>query len=342
MIPVRNLYYMLAYGWQALLEKEYRSLGEEKFANASDMLAAILCRSTAHQIKRGLVRQYVTKEEPLSMPRGKLKIGQSIKTKSIRKRQLVCTYDEFSTDVYLNRIIKTTMLCLLRSDIPRPRKKELRRLLIFFADVTELDTHRINWKLNYDRNNQTYRMIVAVCRLAIKGLLQTQSGATRMTDFTEKTLPKLYERFIFGYFRREHPDLITRAPKIDWQVTDGYKYLLPDMQTDIVISSPAANKTLIIDAKYYSTNLQRRGEDMPLKLHSANLYQIFAYVKNYVPLAGETVGGMLLYAQTDAQLQPSATYQISGNEIRVDNLPLGSDFAEIAAALDAIADSVRS
>ena len=123
MIPVRNLYYMLAYGYQALLEKAYRPLGEERFASADDMLAAILCRCTSLQIKRGLIRQYVTKEEPLSSPRGKIEIGQSIKTKSIRKRQLVCAYDEFSTDVYLNRIIKTTMLCLCVRTFPDREKK---------------------------------------------------------------------------------------------------------------------------------------------------------------------------------------------------------------------------
>ena len=79
------------------------------------MLAAILCKGVSVQIKRGLCRQYITKEEPLASPRGKLEIGESIKTQVLRKKQLVCAYDEFSVNAYTNRIIKTTMAVLLLS-----------------------------------------------------------------------------------------------------------------------------------------------------------------------------------------------------------------------------------
>ena len=102
------------------------------------------------------VGQYITKEEPLASPRGKLEIGESIKTQVLRKKQLVCAYDEFSVNAYTNRIIKTTMAVLLRADISKTRKKEIRKLLVFFDGVDTLDAHNINWNIQYDRNNQTY------------------------------------------------------------------------------------------------------------------------------------------------------------------------------------------
>ena len=282
MIRVQNIYYMLAYAFQVLHEQGYKDVATENFGNTAELLAAILCRGVSGQIKRGLCRQYITSEEPLCCPRGKIELGESIKTQTIRKKQLVCAYDEFSVDAYTNRIIKTTMELLLRADISKPGKKELRKLLIFFDEVSFLDIHTINWKIRYDRNNQTYRMLIAVCQLVIKGLLQTSAdGTVRIMDYADdQSMAKLYEKFILGYFRREHPDIKTYSPQIAWQVSDGHRNLLPAMQSDLVLSNSRTKKTLIIDAKFYSHNLQRKAPYMAETIHSGNLYQILAYVKN--------------------------------------------------------------
>ena len=49
-----------------------------------------------------------------------------------------------------------------------------------------------------------------------------------------------------------------------------------------------------------------------------------------------TVSGMLLYAQTDADVIPNNTYQMSGNQISVRALNLNQDFSGIAHTLDDI------
>ena len=198
MIPIRNIYYMLAYAFQVLHEQGYKDVAAEDFRNTAELLAAILCKGVSVQIKRGLCRQYITNEEPLASPRGKLEIGESIKTQVLRKKQLVCAYDEFSVNAYTNRIIKTTMAVLLRADITKARKKEIRKLLVFFDGVDTLDAHNINWNIQYDRNNQTYRMIIEICRFVLKGLLQTTAdGSSRIMDYADDmTMAKLYEKFI--------------------------------------------------------------------------------------------------------------------------------------------------
>lgn len=101
------------------------------------------------------------------------------------------------------------MAVLLRADITKARKKEIRKLLVFFDGVDTLDAHNINWNIQYDRNNQTYRMIIEICRFVLKGLLQTTAdGSTRIMDYADDmTMAKLYEKFILGYYQREHPDI---------------------------------------------------------------------------------------------------------------------------------------
>lgn len=52
-----------------------------------------------------------------------------------------------------------------------------------------------------------------------------------------------------------------------------------------------------------------------------------------------TVSGMLLYAQTDEDVIPNNTYQMSGNQISVRALNLNQDFFGIAEHLDSIVTS---
>lgn len=43
-----------------------------------------------------------------------------------------------------------------------------RKLLVFFDDVDTVDLCTVNWNVQYNRNNQTYRMLISVCYLVAK------------------------------------------------------------------------------------------------------------------------------------------------------------------------------
>lgn len=339
MIRIQNIYYMLAYAFQVLNEQGYKNISTEDFENTAELCAAILARGISTQIKRGLGKEYIPRTEALSSLRGKIDISETIKTQALQRKQMVCSYDEFSVNSYMNRIIKSTVLLLLRADITKTRKKELRKLLVFFDDVETVDLYSVNWGMQYNRNNQTYRMLISICYLVAKGLLQTQSdGTTKLMDFLdEQRMHRLYEKFILEYYRREYPQITANASQIPWQLDDGMSAMLPVMQTDIMLSH--GEKTLIIDAKYYAHSTQKQYDKHTL--HSGNMYQIFTYVKNKeTELADRPheVSGMLLYAKTDEDIYPENEYRMSGNRIEVRTLNLDGDFAMIKAQLDGIAE----
>ena len=339
MICIQNIYYMLAYAFQVLREQGYRSIAAENFDNTAELCAEILIRGLSIQIKRGLCRDYMTQTESLSTIHGKLDIPVTIKTQSLRRKRIVCSYDEFSVNFSMNQIIKSTILILLRSNISKERKKKLCKLLVFFSDVEAIDLHTVNWKVQYDRNNQTYRMLISVCYLIVKGLLQTQSdGSIKLMDFLdEQRMHRLYEKFILEYYRREHPQITTNASQISWQLDDGMNDMLPVMKTDIMLTQ--GEKNLIIDAKYYAHSTQIQYDNRTL--HSGNIYQIFTYVKNKeAELADRPheVSGMLLYAKTDEDAYPEHVYRMSGNKIEVRTLSLDGDFGMIKSQLDDIAE----
>lgn len=337
MIPIQNIYYMLSYAFQVLNEQGYKNIATEQFNNTAELMAAILAKGIAVQIKRGLGKEYISQTETLSALRGKIDIAESIKTQTMLKKQMVCSYDEFSVNGTMNRIIKSTVELLLRSDISKTRKKELRKLMVYFGDVEPIDLYTVDWNIQYNRNNQTYRLLISICYLVVKGLLQTNSdGSTRLMDFMdEQRMCRLYEKFILEYFRKEHPEITANASQIPWQLDDDISTMLPIMQTDIMLTYK--EKVLIIDAKYYThtTQLQFNANT----IHSGNLYQIFTYVKNKeIELSAKPhkVSGMLLYAKTDEAVLPNNSYMMSGNKISVKTLDLNLPFKEIAKQLDAI------
>ena len=114
---------------------------------------------------------------------------------------------------------------------------------------------------------------------------------------------------------------------------DGY---LPVMRTDVTLHK--GGRTLIIDAKYHGRSMATHHERR--RLHSANLYQIYAYVKNHDRERSGRTAGMLLYAGTDEAVTPDSRYTMDGNVISARTLDLNRDFAEIREDLNAIAQSL--
>lgn len=338
MIPIKNVYYMLSYAFQVLNEQNYKNIATEQFHNTAELMAAILEKGIKVQLKRGLCKEYIPQVAALTSLRGKIDITESIKTQAMLRKQLICTYDEFSVNCTMNQIVKSTVELLLHSKISKQRKKNLRKLMLYFDEVELIDLHTINWNIKYNRNNQTYRMLILICYLVVKGLLQTQvDGHTKLMDFfDEQRMCRLYEKFILEYYRKEYNgQIIANASQISWQLDNEENSMLPIMQSDIMLQRDG--KILIIDAKYYTHSTQVRFDNHTL--HSGNLYQIFTYVKNkeYELRDKEhTVAGMILYAKTDEEIYPNNIYQMSGNQITVKTLDLNLPFAEIAEQLDTI------
>lgn len=337
MIRIQNIYYMLAYAFQILNRQGYASCATEVFENTADLLSAILVKGVEAQIKRGLGRAYIEETQPMSGLRGKVSITESLKQQTFRKQQLVCTYDVFSVDSYMNRILKTTMEWLLQADLPKTRKKRLRNLLRYFQEVGTQQPRLIDWNFRFDRSNQTYQMLLFICYLVLKGLLQTTAGDSIkcMQFLDEQRMCRLYEKFILAYYKRHYPRLKATAAQIEWALDDGMDFMLPIMQSDITLT--CGNRVLIIDAKYYSHTTQQRYNAHTL--YSQNLYQMFTYVKNKAAAGGE-VSGLLLYAQTEDDMALDCTYRMSGSCISVKTLDLNCNFAEIARQLNGIADSL--
>lgn len=338
-IFIKNIYYMLSYVFTSLKQSNFEDVATEEFDNMHNLLAAILSKGIGQQLKQGLYREYQNNIEDLSVVRGKIDLPGTITNKIERKQRLICEYDELSENNLLNQILKTTVMLLLRhSEVDTEYKDDLKKEMMFFSNVDTIEPTLIRWTaIRFQRNNQTYRMLISICQLIIEGmLLTTDKGEYRLASFVdEQHMCRLYEKFILEYYSKEFPTINAAASQIPWSLDDGIGTMLPIMQSDIMLTHK--DTVLIIDAKYYSHTTQVQYNIHTL--HSNNLYQIFTYVKNKdTELEGKqrTVSGMLLYARTDEIIQPDNSYKMSGNKISVKTLDLNCQFFEIATQLNTI------
>ena len=338
-IFIKNIYYMLSYAFTTLNQSNFEDVATEEFENMHNLFAAILAKGIGQQLKQGLYREYLNKRENMAAMRGKIDMSGTIKNKIARQQILSCEYDDLSENNLLNQILKTTVMILLRhSKVDAEYKNALKKEMLFFSNVDTIEPASIRWSsIRFQRNNQTYRMLVSICQLILEGmLLTTEQGEYKLASFVdEQRMCRLYEKFILEYYSKKFPALSVSASQIPWALDDGIGMMLPMMQSDITLSH--GNEVLIIDAKYYSHTTQVQYDVHTL--HSSNLYQIFTYVKNKDSEFGEKphkVSGMLLYARTDETIQPDNEYQMSGNKISVRTLDLNCEFPVIATQLNLI------
>jgi 5-methylcytosine-specific restriction enzyme subunit McrC len=331
---------MLSYAFKVLNHDDYAKLATEEFDYAFDLFAAILAKGIGNQIKRRLGRDYVDKTESISSPMGKINVSLSLKQQSILKKQLICSFDEYTENTHLNKILKTAALLLIRTpEVSQLRKKALKKILLYFSNVDVIDYRRIQWSsIKYHRNNATYKMLVNICFLVIEGMLLTeQEGSRKLARFVDvQRMHQLYEKFVLEYYRRHYPQFNASASHIDWNVDDGMIEFLPIMKSDITLNYEG--KTLIIDTKYYEHTMQTNSYYNSRTLHSHNMYQIFTYVKNKDYSNSGNVSGVLLYAKTDEEIVPDNDFSLSGNRIGVKTLDLNTDFFNITEQLNILAE----
>jgi 5-methylcytosine-specific restriction enzyme subunit McrC len=336
-IKIKNIYYMLSYAFHSLRESELVRIDGENFDNIHDLFAAILVRGVGAQIKRGLHRAYQRREEALAGLRGQVRVTETIKRQRRQQGKLVCVYDELAFDSPYNQILKSVMNLLIRhGKVNAENKKALRKLLPYFAETSEIMPAAIRWQaLQYHRHNASYRTLLAICRLTIKGLLLTSAaGAHKLASWLQdEEMFRLYEKFVLAYYVRHHPEFQPRSAFIDWDIDQsGAHAHLPLMKSDICLKH--GEKKLIIDTKYYRQTMREHPFYNKPKFIADNLYQIYAYVKNSDKGATGKVAGVLLYAKTEEAVTPDADFLMGGSPISVKTLDLNRDWPAITEQLE--------
>ena len=345
-IPLRNVYFMLTYAFRCLRQASYADLDAKEFPDAKNLFAAILGKGVAQAVKQGLYREYIEKRETSHVIHGKLNFPETIRIRCQNKRDVFCEFDDLSEDNLSNRILKTTLVFLLRDKTIKPDLREqLKNNLFYFGQIGEVNPTQISWStIRFQRNNLIYEMLLNICWLFLDKMLQIDDqGKYTVAQFPEEFLFNVYENFVYEYIKQDirgtpgYEELqVKHGSSLKWRVSEDQieNENLPTMITDIMLQQGA--KTLIIDTKCYREIFQQNLNKKTLR--SQHLYQIFAYVKN---CGFEGASGLLLYAETaNERIDDKEKFQFNmdGNTISARTLDLSSDFESIKDQLKSIID----
>lgn len=325
MIPIQNIYYLLCYAWNKLEERDLVEVSAEESPDLLNLLARVLLNGTKTLLKRGLVKQYLTETEIYQGIKGKLEVGQSLRKNLFAKGLAVCEYDEISVNILSNRILKTTLQNLYKTEgLEVNLQREIKAVIWRMDEVSKiLITEEIFKQVRIHRNNSFYDFLLNISELIYQNLLPNQEkGHFKFKDFLrdERQMARLFEEFIRNFYKIEVPQAKVYREDLRWKMSGESNTFLPKMQTDISIK--LGDRKLIIDAKYYTETLQKYYNSE--KIHSQHLYQLFAYLKNQENSQAE---GILIYPTTEKSL--SLLYRHEGHKIRIETLNLNQDWQGI-------------
>lgn len=332
-IPIANIYYLLCYAWDHVEEGDVVRLEAlEELERVQDLLGKVLAEGTFRLIRRGIDRGYREVHEDIAGIRGKMDVGETAKRALRARGRVACDFEELSHDVLHNRILRSTLKNLLRlPGLHTAVRTEVRNAYTKLDGVSVVPlSRRLFQQVHLDRNRRYYRFLLSVCRLIHEQLLvDEQSGEARFTEFNEEQMEKLYEDFIIQFYRREQDRYRVnhRGRVIAWEdegTPDHQRSKLPQMQADVILEAP--DRRIIMDAKYYREALGGRYGG---KLHSDNLYQLLAYLRNReaTESSGPKHEGILLYPTVDAPLTVDVC--LEGFSVQARSIDLAQEWSNI-------------
>jgi 5-methylcytosine-specific restriction enzyme subunit McrC len=336
-IPIANIYYLLCYAWDVLEEKE--TLAEVDALESTDLLelfGRVLVNGTRRLLRRGLDRGYLPHHDEIPGVRGKLLVTQTLRRNLLRHGRAACAWDELEYDTPPNRILATTLRRLHdAAELDSVTRAQVNDLLRWFAPVRQIELHAEHFRrVQLHRNNRIYGFLLNICEFVHEHWLPSEhGGARRFREFVKAGLPKLFQKFVFNFFRHELPNgWNVSAPILRWQAlapnADALA-LLPQMETDVCLCG--SGRAIILDTKFYAQALKVGAYGTP-KLPAPNLYQLFTYLRQQSCKAGwEKAEGVLLYPRTTQDF--AAEFTTHGHRIRALTVDLAQRWQDIHAAL---------
>lgn len=362
---VRNFYYLLAYAfeYENITFKEKEMFGTEKFNNICDLFSIVIYKCMEKIIREGLYSEYVNFTEKTEFIKGRIDIVNTIRQNTLKtKRKVICNYDDYTTNNLLNKIVKTTINYLLKSDLIKENRKNLKKIYNILENVDIInDWKNIRWdSINFNRLNKRYEFVINICRFVLNNLIINKEFENNKieTIFDKQTYHQLFEKFIRNYLRLYYQkyrknrisNLDIKSEQMTWNIDKNRNNInenyIPNMHTDITVkkkenNNKVTNKVKIIDTKFYSNVISSKGFNGYEKdnINRDNLYQIYSYISNKkYKIEKElktkkinksaNVSGMLLYAQTnEVKLYDfGIDVYIMGNRIQVKILDFTKKF----------------
>ncbi|HQA50300.1 MAG TPA: hypothetical protein PLT89_06310 [Syntrophomonadaceae bacterium] len=267
---------MLAYARGNDYSATARETTFRKGVHLLEIIVELLCREIDALLKLGVFKEYIHLEEDLSVLRGRPDLRRQLEVNCLSPIKIACSFDELSTDVLENRVIKTALENARRIILPKALSLRVHYQLGVFSELC--GAHQGEFpSFTYNRLNEHYRRCHELCRLLL------HSSGTGDLFFREDKgfftllldMNVLFESFVTRLIDNHlPPDWRLRAQyrksdAITWEDGSSYREIKPD----ILLIAPNGTHR-IIDTKYklYSEK----------KIDTADIFQLAYYAQSFL------------------------------------------------------------
>lgn len=333
-VPIRNLFVLLSYADN--MPELINSLnGVDEDIITYDFICKQFLKEVELVNRKGLVRDYVSQAEPTNRLAGRMILEDSIPYIIAKKPVVVCEKDEYTANIRLNQLIKSTLWSITLNRYVRKETKS--RSFKYMDLMPEVNTPPLTKasfaNMHFGRHSMHYKRVLQIARLLHEmTLLSHKNGNWTLfsAELDERALNGLFEKFLFNFYRLEQQDYQVKAEGVQWKL-EGDKTYLPGMRTDVSLTHRKEPEKIIIDAKFYKNIFQvHHGKST---FHSHNMYQLFTYLMHQ-PQEMD-LRGILIYPFNDMAVDEKYKW----NEritIEIKSLDLNDSWQNIYGSLKAM------
>lgn len=296
---------------------------------SSDLLPAVVsffARTVETTLRRGVLRSYEPREESLVALRGRLNTS-SLFNQAGLLTPVPCSYDDFSEDVFENRILKAAIRLALK--VPRLAsavRQRLMRQIIALELVSDVIVRPENVdSIHFSRLNEHYKPALGLARLLLANLTLTDGHGTNNASSFMVNMNDLFQRFVTERLRialRGHLSVVDEPT-----VHLGLAKQVP-MQPDLEFRNLSNQLSYVGDIKYKISN-DARGR-------SSDYYQLLAYTT-----AMDLPEGVLIYCRRKgSKEQRTVTVRNNSKRLVLRSVDLTGSSQEVDHAMQETAEAI--
>ncbi|MCW3783874.1 McrC family protein [Defluviimonas salinarum] len=279
----KRLVHMLAVALDMKIETGRLSYLDWQNETLLEILIRIFCDKLTEAVRRGMPRRYIGHEDDLPTLRGTLDVPRQFTRHAVNPSRLACRFDELSTDIALNRIMKAALAHLSRLSRSFSNLQRLRELAFVYADISSVPVPALPWgEVVIDRTNRGWQDLIGMARMFLRNQFQTTSTGARQGTALLFEMNTLFEEYVGRLVARSMAGTEYRV-----SLQGGREYCLTEQDSgrqvfqtkpDILIRR-GGQVVQVIDTKW--KRISSRIDDPKQGVSQSDVYQMMAYAHLY-------------------------------------------------------------
>ena len=259
------------------------SLNADKM-NLYEIFIRMFLEQTWILVKRGIKSDYIGTEENLSVFKGKLDVNKHIVRNVAHKERFYMAYDEYQVNRPENKLIKSTLLKLLRLTKNTENSRSIRQLLYSFEMVEESSNFEKDFsKVTLTRGMQDYELLIQWARIFLMNKSFTTFSGKNAGKALLFPMEQVFEAFVAKqvktiFDRQSYGAVRTTAQDFGYYLFDEPKKFR--LRPDLVVRNnlDPVHKLVIMDTKWKNLNSNMSSN---YGISQSDMYQMYAYSKKY-------------------------------------------------------------